>query len=660
MPTHTVTPLDGPSPALRLVPPHGHVLPPAAQPSPASAMSRRAARRVLQALLSLSLTLLAPELPTSPASSAVLAAEPGPTSSRFDGARVKKDITYLASQELKGRGLGTPELDKAADYLAKQLKDAGLKGAMPDGSFFQPFEIATDVKLGPDNRLELCSPTTCLRLKQGEGFTPLGFSDSKAFEGSLVFGGYGISAPELGYDDYKDIDLKDKVVLVLRGIPAGKPTGPFEAAGSERYGQLRYKAMTAREKGARAILFMDREAGGTLMPLPKGQVTSSAGIASGHLRREDAVTYLKTLGIDLNAAQQSIDSGLKPASSAPAEGKSAGNFSITKTMGKARNVVGWLEGSDPTLKNEVIVIGAHYDHLGLGGESSLAPDQLGVPHVGADDNASGTSGMLELARSYARQPRMKRSLLFIAFSAEESGLGGSAFFTREPLRPLDQTVLMVNMDMIGRMRDQKLSVQGVDTAKGMRERLEPLAKAQGLQVAFTGDGYGPSDHTPFYAKNIPVLFFFTGAHADYHRPSDTAEKIQVEGLLGVLGLASSVLDQVGMEAVRPEYVRLSMAPPPQLEGGGGGRGYGAYLGTVPDFTEGVEGVPLTGVRPGSPAEQAGIQGGDVIIKLAGKTVLNLQDFTFVLRDHKPGDEVEIVVKRAGKELTLRATLGKRQ
>lgn len=587
---------------------------------------------------------------------------------RFSAARIQEDVNFLASKALMGRGLGTPELDLAAEYLARQLRAAGVPGAMPDGSYFQPFEITTDVTLGPVNRLgygEDLGPNAKIQsLTLGEAYTPLGFSDSSKVEAPVVFAGYGIVAPELGYDDFKDLDVKDKVVIVLRGIPNGTTTGPFSAPGAERYGQLRYKAMSAREKGAKAILFVDREAGGTLLTLPKGHVVSSAGIVAVHVRREEAVGLLKAGGLSLDAVQKQIDSSYKPASSLLKKVGVRVEVNLEKKVGQGRNVVAFLEGSDPVLKEEVIVIGAHYDHLGLGGESSLAPDQLGQPHVGADDNASGTSGVLELARYFkARRDQkspLKRSLLLIAFSAEEAGLGGSAFYTRSPARPLERTVLMVNMDMIGRLRDNKVSVQGVDTAKGMRERLTPLTGAAGLNASFTGDGYGPSDHTPFNAKDIPVLFFFTGAHADYHRPSDTPDKINAPGIAQVLELVSRTVESVGDEPARLEYVRLSSAPPPSQEGGGGNRGYGAYLGTIPDFTEASGGVLLTGTRAGSPAELAGIKGGDMIIKMDGQAVMNLQDFTYVLRARKPGDVVEIVLKRDGKEMTVKATLGKRQ
>lgn len=583
---------------------------------------------------------------------------------RFEPSRIQKDVNYLASPELQGRGLGTPELDKAAEYIAARFKDAGLAGGMPDGSYFMPFEIQTDVTLGATNALEVLgaggTPVVGLpALVVSQNFTPLGFTDSASLESGVVFAGYGISAPELGYDDFKDQDVKDKVVVVLRGLPSGSASGPFSASGAERFGQLRYKAMAAREKGAKAILFVDREAGGSLMNLPKGQVVSSAGIVSVQLGRVEAEALLKAGGVDLGAVQKAIDSSFKPASQALSGVQLKAQISVEKKQGHARNVVAFLPGTDPVLKDEVIVIGAHYDHLGLGGESSLAPEKHGTPHVGADDNASGTSGVLELARYFARDSHLKRSVMFVTFSAEESGLGGSAFYTRSPARPLDKTVLMVNMDMIGRLRDKKLSIQGVDTAKGLRELLTPLAAGLDFKASFTGDGYGPSDHTPFYAKDIPVLFFFTGSHADYHRPSDTPDKINSDGIAQVLELVSRTVETIGAQAARPAYVRLSSAPPPMEGGGGGNRGYGAYLGTIPDFTEAEGGVLLSGVRAGSPAEQAGLKGGDMIVQMDGKKVLNLQDFTLVLREHKPGDVVEITFKRDGKEQTVKATLGKR-
>lgn len=578
----------------------------------------------------------------------------------FEASRVQEDIQFLASPGMMGRGLGSHELELAADYLARQLRLSGVPGGMPDGSYFQSFDVQTDVTLGSTNRLEQKGGGAASALTLGEAWHPFSFSESASFQGEVVFVGYGISAPEIGYDDFKDQDVKGKVVVALRGLPSGNPSGPFSSAGAERYGQARFKAMNARERGAAALILVDREEGGNLPVLSRGQVVSSAGIVTLQLRRREAAALLQQGKLSLDVLQKQLDTQFKPASAVVAGVSLSGQVSLERKSSPVRNVLGYLEGSDPVLKDELIVIGAHYDHLGLGGESSLAPDQKGVPHVGADDNASGTAGMLELARYLAKGPRLKRSVLLMGFTAEESGLGGSAYYTRAPVKPLDKTVLMINLDMVGRLREDKLSIQGVDTGQGMRERLAPLVEAVGLKASFSGDGYGPSDHTPFNARQVPVLFFFTGAHSDYHRPSDTPDKINTQGLVKILDLVARTVKSVAEEPTRVAYVKLTSAPPPQLEGGGGSRGYGAYLGTIPDFTEVPGGVALTGVRPGSPAEQAGIKGGDLIIKLAGKGVQNLQDFTYVLREHKPGDEVEIVVKRDGKEVTLKAVLGKRQ
>ena len=322
------------------------------------------------------------------------------------------------------------------------------------------------------------------------------------------------------------------------------------------------------------------------------------------------------------------------------------------------NVIGILPGRDTGLQNQVVVVGAHYDHLGLGGFGSLAPDSTGKVHNGADDNASGSAALIAIAKHLAAHPPA-RTVVFIAFSGEEEGLLGSEWYVRHPLYPLDHTEAMLNLDMVGRLRDSKLIIYGTATAKEWQPLLDSLNATAHFDLHAQGDGYGPSDQSSFYAAGLPVLHFFTDLHADYHRPSDDWQKINADGLAKVSDLVAAVAQTIANRRDGLTFVNL---PPPAASADDKPAvtsGYGAYLGTVPDMSENPGGVALTGVRGGSPAEKAGIKAGDVIVKMDGKDVKDLMAMTEVLRAHKAGDTIEIVVKRNGADVVTHATLGTR-
>jgi len=322
-----------------------------------------------------------------------------------------------------------------------------------------------------------------------------------------------------------------------------------------------------------------------------------------------------------------------------------------------RNVVAILSGASPTLRGEVVVIGAHYDHLGLGGFGAMDPDSTGRVHNGADDNASGTAALLEVARLLTSR-RPARTIVFVAFSGEELGTLGSSFFVQHPMpQPVDSIYAMLNMDMVGRLRSARLLALGSATAKEFPALLDSLNTPPRFDLHASGDGWGPSDHAVFFAARRPVLHFFTDLHDDYHRSTDDWNKINVSGLAQV---AQFVADLAWTLANRPGPLTFVDAPRP-LATAGGGSGYGAYLGTIPDMTGsgGATGVRITGVRAGSPAEQAGLKGGDVITAIGAKVVANLFDMTEALRSHRPGDTVVIEVRRDGSMKLLTAVLGTR-
>jgi len=321
--------------------------------------------------------------------------------------------------------------------------------------------------------------------------------------------------------------------------------------------------------------------------------------------------------------------------------------------GSGRNVLAWLEGSDTHLKNEFIVIGAHYDHLGMGAFGSTSADQTPQIHNGADDNASGVAALLDVAERLSKG-KPARSVLFIAFSGEEEGLLGSAAFASKPTRQLAQARGMINMDMVGRLGQGPLIVYGIGTAKEWKDVVSTAAAQEKVQLTLQDDGYGASDHTSFYLKDIPVLHFFTNVHGDYHKPSDDWQKIDADGLSRVSSIVADVARTVGNKGTTLTLVK-GAGKPPTTES----RGYGAYLGTVPDFSPVPKGVKLSGVREGSPAQQAGLLAGDVIIRFDSTEIADLQAMTDALRVRKPGDAVKIAVLREGKEVVLNATLGRR-
>ncbi len=559
--------------------------------------------------------------------------------------------TALADDAMEGRGIGSPGLARAAEYLAAQLKVAGLKPAVK--GFRQPFEVTTGVTLGAANALDDGASRGV-----GTDWTPAGFSARGNFDSSVVFAGFGITAKDLGHDDYAGLDVKGKVVLALRYEPGeNDAASPFDGKRATRHSDLRAKAIRAREAGAAALVLVgppqSPDEPDRLPPLSNLGPQSDAGIPVLFVTRATADRWLSSTGRTVAQARDALDAGTKGLSG-PLPVRLKGSVDVTPTRATSWNLVGTLPG-EGSLKDEVVVLGAHYDHLGHGGRSSLRPGGDAI-HNGADDNASGVAGMVcaasQLARARSRGDR--RTLVVVGFSAEEIGLGGSAAYVRGPaVGSLASTTAMVNLDMVGRVRDNVLSALGADSSPLWKPRLDAAAVASGLSVKAGGDGYGPSDHMSFYAEGVPVVHLFSGAHEQYHTPDDDVATLDMVGGGKVVRLTTSLVDGL-LRGERPAYVRASGPAP-----GGDSRGYGAYFGSVPDYAAmeaSSGGVRLSDTRPGSPAERAGLKKGDVLVGMAGVTVHNLQDMTYVLREHKPGDTVEVVVRRDGAELRLQATL----
>jgi hypothetical protein len=529
-------------------------------------------------------------------------------------------VRYLADDALAGREAGEPGADSAAAYIARKMESYGLEPLGTDG-YHQAFEIVSTVAIGSDSRLILRTSRGTKTLDLYEDWLPFSFSAAGNVSGSAFHAGYGLSE-----DAYATAPKEgESMIVVLEG---GMPDD-FDPHGTGVDPSPRRKATTARDQGAQAALITV----GRLQVPQAGDPPHSVGIPVIQVIDDDEIrSWLEDESLEVT-----LDARVEP----------------VRVQGY--NVVGKLPGRDAELADELIVIGAHYDHLGLGGPGSLAPD-VEAPHNGADDNASGTSVLLGLAKYFGGHPdkRPARGLVFVAFSAEEMGLLGSEYFVSHAPFPLENVVAMVNFDMVGRLRDNSLQIFGTETAEEFPALLDSLDAASELELSHVGDGYGPSDQTSFYARQIPVLHLFTGTHSEYHRPDDDWQLINAPGLATVTNFSIALVDDLGNHPGRFELVRQERP----VAGGGGG--YGPYLGTVPDFGE-VEGggLRLSGVRAGSPADAAGLQAGDVVIEFAGKEVLNIYDYTYALREHAPGDTVVIKVRREGNTVELTAVLGKR-
>ncbi len=567
--------------------------------------------------------------------------------------KLQQHIRYLASDELGGRKAGEEGNRLAAQYIAEEFAKDGLVPAGDSGTYFQNFSFVASTREGEHNALMATAGSTTLRYSMDADFRTLPASSDTSVTVPAVFAGYGISAPDsLHYDDYAGIDVKNKIVIVLRFGPEGAGENKFST-----YSGIMTKVFTAREKGACGILFVTAppDSEGASLTGFSVPLASSSGILAMAVKWTSMDSLFHGIGRDLGDLQRTITASHAPATFELPGVTISAQSEVIKVRATTANIAGLLPGSDPALKNQVLIIGAHMDHLGMGGEGSgsLKPDTVAVHH-GADDNASGTAGLLEAAKVLsARRGMVKRSILFLSFSAEELGALGSEHYVKHPTVTLDSSIAMINMDMIGRMRDSTLVVEGMGTSPGF-ERLVKSENRDSLQLKLKPDGYGPSDHKSFYAKNIPVMFYFTNIHSDYHRPSDTWDKINYPGEREVVNLVLRVAEDMADDSARPAFTKAVASMP--MGAAGDRQGVRVSLGIVPDFAEDSAGLRISGTRPGSPAEEAGLQANDIIIKYAGKTVKNIYDFTFLLGQGRPGEKVEIVVKRGEKEVTLTATL----
>jgi len=619
---------------------------------PASASLSRTDRRTSKSRLLLVLFALACTV------RGVLAQNP-PTPAATDAAKYLDDVKMLSSPEMEGRGDGGKGLALAERLIVDRYKSLGLEPAGSRG-YLQSFRVVTGRRILDGTKMSgQANGGKAAIYTVSDDFVPLNFSSAGKVKAALVFAGYGITASEFFYDDFHDADVRDKIVLVLRGEPEAlaqkAPSG-----GHTAHASLISKAINAKNHGAAALIVVNGKLphgeSDELLPFGNAEGPEEAGIVCLQVRAPVADQWLRPTGLTTAELQDSIDKEKGSGLFIPLDSSADITLKIETVRATVNNVLAYLPGKS----DEYVIVGAHYDHLGKGDSHSLAPSQIGQIHPGADDNASGTAGVLELARIFAPLAgKLDRGMLFANFAGEEQGLLGSAEWVKEPTRPLAKAVAMLNMDMIGRIHDDKVFIGGVGTGTTFKSTLEEAAKGSSFHLEFSESGYSSSDHTSFVGKKIPVLFFFSGLHSDYHKPSDTWDKINARSAAQLLDLISKFSIELADAAQKPGFVAVAENPHAGGLSSSGG-GYGPYFGSVPDFGQNENGVRFSDVRPASPAAKAGLRAGDVLVQFGDKSIKNLYDFTDALRRSKVGDVVEVTVLRDGQPLKVSVTLEQRK
>jgi Tol biopolymer transport system component len=578
---------------------------------------------------------------------------------------LRQHVTALASESMGGRLTGTEGTRLATDYVARVMAAIGLQPAGDMGGWFQHYAFPSGVTLGDGNRLTLLQGTQETALAVDADWRPLAFSGTGAVEpAEIAFVGYGLLAPAEGshpaYDSYEGVDVKGKWALALRYLPEDLP--PERRQQLHEYAELRFKAMVARDHGARGLILASGPSAQVkeqLVPLKSETGAGAGSLPVVSISDATAATLLAAADKDLGEVQKTLDKGEpQPGFDLPGARLSA-DIRLDRRQSADRNVLGRLQAGE-TPSDSLVVIGAHADHIGRaedGSSRDTEPD-AGKVHFGADDNASGVAALLEIAQQLASQQAagtldLQRDILFAAWTGEELGRLGSAHFVKafaapdadKGLKPA--VVAYLNLDMVGRL-DSQLYVQGVGSSALWRQELERRNAPVGLPLRLQEDSYLPTDTTSFYLQGIPVITVFTGAHADYNTPRDTADKLNYEGLVRIARLMGLMTRGLAEREEAPDYIAQEKPAT-----GASRANLRAYLGTIPDYTaSGIQGVRLSGVAKGGPAEQGGLQAGDVIVSVAGKAVENIYDYTYSLNALKVGQPVEVRVQRAGQPLAL--------
>lgn len=587
--------------------------------------------------------------------------------------RLAADLRFLASDDMRGRGPGTGGLEKAADFIAQRWQTLGLETRIFKESPFQEFTIPgeTQASKPEKNRLqwkfdEQLQPSLLLN----SDFRPVSIGANATFNASLAFVGYGISNNKTNwsYDDYAGLDVQGKIVIMVRKEPQQEdPKSPFDGTKSSRHALYGTKMANAKNHGAVGVIFVNDYLSAKNSPAAQtdeeilpGIEDAGKGLPNEKIpaifitrKKLNAIFERAVPGQTIESIEQQIDADLKPRSFSLPSIKAIGEVSLEKTQLKVKNVIACIPGSG-TLAEETVVIGAHYDHVGMGGPGSLAPGTIEV-HNGADDNASGTAALLEVALRFSREDRNgepRRRLVFIAFTGEERGLLGSRHYVAHPRFPIEKTVAMINLDMVGRMADRQLIVFGTGTAPTFDRMIDAMSHRYSLKISKQIEGLGPSDHQPFYEQKVPVLHLFTGLHNDYHRPSDDFDKINTVGMATI----TDMVYQLGLDLTktpeRPKYLavkgRANIRIPIERK---------AKLGIRMSLNDAGSAVEIASVTSGSPAENAGLQSGDWILSVDGDRVTNPEKVSERLAKKSEGEQVTLRIQRGQQQLDVEAKLG---
>jgi peptidase M28-like protein/PDZ domain-containing protein/PA domain-containing protein len=562
-------------------------------------------------------------------------------------------VAALAGNGAEGRLTGSKGEQVASDYLVAQLKRIGARPLPGRSDYVMPFEFTAGASDGGSVVLmEKAGSRNVAAGNAGNTVRALSFSDDGIVKAPIVFAGYGIVVPEsqnFGYDSYATLDVKDKVVLVLRYFPedADQKTKAILA----RYSDLRYKAMAARQRGAKALLVVtgpNSPNAGELIPMSFDTALAGSGIVAASIDGAIGNEIFATMGDaskTLAAAQKALDSANPHVAGFEIPGATITvTTKVRREKKTGHNVVAYLPATTPpgSLQKPWIALGAHYDHLGHGenGNSLADKTEVGKTHYGADDNASGSAAVLAAGEALSKESQRRRNVLLEFWSGEEIGLIGSAAYVNTPPVPIDQLAAYFNFDMVGRMQDNKLTVQAAGSSDTWARMIEQANVAAGFDLLVQADPYQPTDVSSFYQAGVPSLNFFTGTHTDYHRPSDTADKINYEDLDRVVSFATAIARRVGNADEAPAYAKV------QQETQGGARaGVRVFTGTIPDYSTEVKGLLLSGVIDGGPAAEAGLQKGDVIVEIAGQTIANIYDYTYALEVLKIGEPTKVVYMR---------------
>ena len=568
--------------------------------------------------------------------------------------KTKAHVEFLASDALEGREAGSPGERLAADYLAAQLSRMGARPLPGRTDMFMPFEFTGGSRDGGSSLRVTAGasgqqPVRTVDFPQRTEVQVLSFSDDAEVSGAVVFAGYGIVVPEaqnFGYDSYATLDVKDKIVVVLRYFPedADQQTRAILA----RYSDLRYKAMAARQRGARALLVVTGPRSpnaGELVPMSFDTAIAGSGIPAASISGSTA-DVLFSLSPPLRETQEALDAGNPHVTGFALPGITVTlKTAVVRERQTARNVIAYLPATAPvvTADQPWVVLGAHYDHLGRGdkGNSLASSSEAKAIHHGADDNASGTAAVLAIADTLSRQPH-RRHVLVAFWSAEEIGLIGSNAFTTAPPVPLAQIAAYLNFDMVGRMQNNRLIVQATGTSPAWGRVLERANVAAGFDLVVQPDPYQPTDVATFNQAGIASLAFFTGSHADYHKPSDLADRVNFDDLDRVADMGAAVLRSIVDADQAPQFTKVD-----QPTSRGSVAGLRVTTGTIPDYATETKGLLLGGVTGGGPAEQAGLMKGDVIVEIAGQTIANIYDYTYALELLRVNQAVKVAYLRNG-------------